>query len=183
MCQNSAQDRFTFNSLTNFSVPLVSNVGPKLWANFVDGPTRGPGPNWIPSGFPEIVHYFSILEVETSAWSPCRWLGYWVTRCSSHVLPCPAISWIIWIHFPPFFPSHLWPNIELGLIHWAGGCARCRNALPRSRRWFGIQETRFKKDVAAVTASGLWIKMPGPHPLSSLNYLDLFGFRSYLVFI
>lgn len=56
---------------------------------FVDGPTQGPGPNWIPPGFPEIVHYFSVLEVETSAWSPCTWVGYWVTRCLFQ--PCPAI--------------------------------------------------------------------------------------------
>lgn len=67
---------------------------------FVYGPTCQP-----PSGFPEIVHYFSVLEVETSVWSPCRWVAYWwlpdglPVVCSSHVQkcqkpcqkPCPAI--------------------------------------------------------------------------------------------
>lgn len=127
---------------------------------FVDGPTVGSH------------QAFQRLFTTSVSWRskpvPGHPVHEWVTGlpvvCSSHVQPfvqqqipshdgpnelrlnvwwTEAFSWIIWIHFPPFFPSHLWPNIELGLIHWAGGCARCRNALPRSRRWFGIQETRF----------------------------------------
>ena len=93
----------------------------------------------------------------------------------------PVDDWVTGLPVVPAMSCHVQPFLgSSGFIfpHFSQAIFGRTSSLVSS-----IGQTRFKKDVAAVTASGLWIKMPGPHPLSSLNYLDLFGFRSYLVFI